>query len=78
MVEADFQLLESVDNVFAYQRQLGQDKYLVVVNLSDQEQAFKLPEGNHQVIISNTDCDQVKACSHLQAWDAFCLKYHEN
>lgn len=78
LVEADFQLLESVDNVFAYQRQLGQDKYLVVVNLSYQEQAFKLPEGNHQVIISNTDCDQVKACSHLQAWDAFCLKYHEN
>ncbi|MGT2845042.1 glycoside hydrolase family 13 protein [Streptococcus hongkongensis] len=76
LVEADFQLLESADNVFAYQRQLHQDKYLVVVNLSDQKQAIRLPESDYQVIIANTDVDAVVQSSCLQPWDAFCIHFH--
>lgn len=74
LVEADFRLLESADKVFAYERCLGTDTYLIVVNLSDQNQAFNLSCETYQTIIANTDPGKVIDQGYLEAWDAFCIK----
>ncbi|MFP9225981.1 alpha-glucosidase [Streptococcus equi subsp. zooepidemicus] len=74
LVEADYQLLETSDKVFAYKRQLGRETYLVVVNLSNQEQFFEESLHKAQVIISNTDVQAVVESQQLEPWDAFCVK----
>ena len=40
LIDADFELLETASKVFAYIRKTKDSSYLVVVNLSDQEQDF--------------------------------------
>ncbi|HEL0710109.1 TPA: alpha-glucosidase [Streptococcus equi subsp. zooepidemicus] len=77
LVEADYQLLETSDKVFAYKRQLGREIYLVVVNLSNQEQFFEESLHKAQVIISNTDVQAVVESQQLEPWDAFCVKLDE-
>lgn len=77
LVEADYQLLETSDKVFAYKRQLGRETYLVVVNLSNQEQFFEESLHKAQVIISNTDVQAVVESQQLEPWDAFCVKLAE-
>ncbi|VHM45227.1 glucan 1,6-alpha-glucosidase [Streptococcus pyogenes] len=74
LVEADYHLLPTADKVFAYQRQLGEETYVIVVNVSDEEQVFAKDLAGAQVIITNTDVDTVFETKHLQPWDAFCLK----
>ncbi|HFQ7519212.1 TPA: glucan 1,6-alpha-glucosidase DexB [Streptococcus pyogenes] len=74
LVEADYHLLPTADKVFAYQRQLGEETYVIVVNVSDEEQVFATDLAGAQVIIANTDVDTVLETKHLQPWDAFCLK----
>lgn len=71
---ADFELVDSRDKVFAYKRSTDQETYLVVVNLSSQEQTFELPQAVKKVVISNTDPDPVLKKGVLQPWDAFCLE----
>ncbi|HFR5317679.1 TPA: alpha-glucosidase [Streptococcus equi subsp. zooepidemicus] len=77
LVEADYQLLQTSDKVFAYKRQLGRETYLVVVNLSNQEQFFEESLHKAQVIISNTDVQAVVESQQLEPWDAFCVKLDE-
>lgn len=77
LVEADYQLLQTSDKVFAYKRQLGREIYLVVVNLSNQEQFFEESLHKVQVIISNTDVQAVVESQQLEPWDAFCVKLDE-
>ncbi|HEL0196638.1 TPA: alpha-glucosidase [Streptococcus equi subsp. zooepidemicus] len=77
LVEADYQLLQTSDKVFAYKRQLGRETYLVVVNLSNQEQFFEESLHKAQVIISNTDVQAVVESRQLEPWDAFCVKLDE-
>lgn len=74
LVEADYQLLQTSDKVFAYKRQLGREIYLVVVNLSSQEQFFEECLHKAQVVISNTDVQAVVESQQLEPWDAFCVK----
>lgn len=77
LVEADYQLLQTSDKVFAYKRQLGREIYLVVVNLSNQEQFFEESLHKAQVVISNTDVQAVVESQQLEPWDAFCVKLDE-
>ncbi|HEL1339690.1 TPA: alpha-glucosidase [Streptococcus equi subsp. zooepidemicus] len=77
LVEADYQLLQTSDKVFAYKRQLGRETYLVVVNLSNQERFFEESLHKVQVIISNTDVQAVVESQQLEPWDAFCVKLDE-
>lgn len=77
LVEADYQLLQTSDKVFAYKRQFGRETYLVVVNLSNQEQFFEESLHKVQVIISNTDVQAVVESQQLEPWDAFCVKLDE-
>ena len=71
LVSADFELLNTADQVFAYQRVEEDQRYLVVVNLSSQVQRFELEEDYQSVLISNTDVEQVKEKKVLEPWDAF-------
>lgn len=70
LVDADFELLDTADKVFAYKR----DNYLIVVNLSGEEQALDFASDYKEIIISNTDVEAIFASGKLEAWDAFCVK----
>ena len=74
LITADFTLLDTADQVFAYKRQTDEETYLVVVNLSDQIQNFHLELDICETLISNTDEQTALATGKLQAWDAFCVK----
>ena len=74
LVDADFELLETTDKVFAYIRKTKDSSYLVVVNLSDQEQDFCYDFERAEVVIANTELEPIKDQGKLQAWDALCMK----
>ena len=74
LVDADFELLETTDKVFAYIRKTEDSSYLVVVNLSDQEQDFCYDFDRAEVIIANTELEPIADQGKLQAWDAICVK----
>ena len=71
---ADFKLLETADKVFAYVRQTDKERYLIVANLSDQNQSFEFPEAVKETIISNTEVQEVLSSNTLKPWDAFCIE----
>ena len=74
LVDADFELLETTDKVFAYIRKTKDSSYLVVVNLSDQEQDFCYDFERAEVVIANTELEPITDQGKLQAWDAICMK----
>ena len=74
LISADFELVDTADQVFAYQRVDGDQRYLIVVNLSSQIQSFELEEDYQSVLISNTEVEQVKEKKVLEPWDAFCVQ----
>ena len=74
LIDADFELLETADKVFAYIRKTQDSSYLVAVNLSDQEQDFAYDFDGIEVIIANTELKSIAEQSKLQAWDALCVK----
>ena len=74
LVDADFELLETTDKVFAYIRKTKDSSYLVVVNLSDQEQDFCYDFDRAEVVIANTELESLADQGKLQAWDAICVK----
>lgn len=74
LVDADFELLETTDKVFAYIRKTKDSSYLVVVNLSDQEQDFYYDFERAEVVIANTELEPITDQGKLQAWDAICVK----
>ncbi|MSH50083.1 DUF3459 domain-containing protein, partial [Escherichia coli] len=74
LVTADYELVDAADKVFAYKRVEGEHAYLVVVNLSSQEQDLPLVNGVEEVLIANTKVEQVLESGRLAPWDAFCVK----
>lgn len=74
MVQADFELLETAEKVFAYIRKDGTRRFLVVVNLSSQEQEFHLDVVLKSVLIANTDVQDKLEQLTLTPWDAFCVE----
>lgn len=74
LVDADFELLETTDKVFAYIRKTQDSSYLIAVNLSDQEQIFDYNFDVEEVVISNTEVKPISDQGKLQAWDAICVK----
>lgn len=74
LIDADFELLDTADKVFAYKRSTGDESYLIVVNLSNEVQPFDGELESYQTVISNTQEASALANRELQAWDAFCLK----
>lgn len=77
LVDADFELLETATKVFAYIRKTEDSSYLVVVNLSDQEQDFCYDFERAEVVIANTELEPITDQGKLQAWDALCVKVRQ-
>ena len=74
LVDAKFELLETAAKVFAYIRKTEDSSYLVVVNLSDQEQDFCYDFDKAEVVVANTELEPIADQGKLQAWDAICVK----
>ena len=74
MIDADFELLETADKVFAYIRKTQDSSHLIAVNLSDQEQDFDYDFEVAEVVIANTELKPIADQGKLQAWDALCVK----
>lgn len=76
IVWGDFHLLDTADSVFAYTRNYQNQKWLIVVNLSNQEQTFQLDQDYVEVIISNMKKvpSSFKEGIRLSAWDSFVVR----
>ena len=74
LIDADFELLETADKVFAYIRKTQDSSYLIAVNLSDKEQDFDYDFEVAEVAIANTELKPIADQGKLQAWDALCVK----
>ena len=74
LVRADFELLETVEKVFAYIRKDGDRRFLVVANLSNEKQNFSVEERVKSVLIENTVTQEAVEKQALDPWDAFCVE----
>ena len=74
LIRADFELLETADKVFAYIRKDGDRRFLVVANLSNEEQDLAVEGNVKSVLIENTAVQEVFEKQILAPWDAFCVE----
>ena len=74
LIRADFELLETADKVFAYIRKDGDRRFLVVANLSNEEQDLTVEGKVKSVLIENTVAQEVFEKQILAPWDAFCVE----
>ncbi|HFU3799075.1 TPA: alpha-glucosidase [Streptococcus suis] len=76
IVWGDFHLLDTAEKVFAYTRSYQNQQWLIVVNLSDQEQTFQLEQDYDEVVISNLEYvpGNLREGVSLSAWDSFVVK----
>ena len=74
LVQADFELLETAEKVFAYIRKDGERRFLVVVNLSSQEQEFHFNGVLKSILVANTEIQEKLEQVTLAPWDAFCVE----
>ena len=74
LIRADFELLDTADKVFAYIRKDGDRRFLVVANLSNEEQDLTVEGNVKSVLIENTTVQGVFEKQILAPWDAFCVE----
>ncbi|OIB11765.1 glucohydrolase [Streptococcus pneumoniae] len=74
LIRADFELLDTADKVFAYIRKDGDRRFLVVANLSNEEQDLTVEGKVKSVLIENTLAQEVFEKQILVPWDAFCVE----
>lgn len=74
LIRADFELIETADKVFAYIRKDGDHRFLVVANLSNQEQDFSVKEKVRSVLVANISAQEVLEKQILAPWDAYCVE----
>ena len=74
LIRADFELLDTADKVFAYIRKDGDRRFLVVANLSNEEQGLTVEGNVKSVLIENTVAQEVFEKQILAPWDAFCVE----
>ena len=67
-------MLDTVDKVFAYIRKDGDRRFLVVANLSNEEQDLTVEGKVKSVLIENTLAQEVFEKQILVPWDAFCVE----
>lgn len=75
IVWGDFELVDTVDNVFSYYREYKGERWLVVANFSNEEQTFSSEEEIVKVIIQN-DKENITCLKEmsLRPWQAFVVK----
>ena len=76
LIRADFELLNTADKVFAYIRKDGDRRFLVVTNLSNEEQDLTVEGNVKSVLIENTVAQEVlknKSWLHgmLSVWNYY-------
>ena len=74
LIRADFELFDTADKVFAYIRKDGDRRFLVVANLSNEEQDLNIEGNVKSVLIENTVVQEVFEKQILAPWDAFCVE----
>ena len=74
LIRADFELLDTTDKVFAYIRKDGDRRFLVVANLSNEEQDLTVEGKVKSVLIENTTAQEAFEKQSLAPWDAFCVE----
>ena len=74
LIRADFELLETADKVFAYIRKDGDQRFLIVANLSNEEQDLAVEGNVKSVLIENTAAQEAVEKQILAPWDAFCVE----
>ncbi|CKB43542.1 glucan 1%2C6-alpha-glucosidase [Streptococcus pneumoniae] len=67
-------MLDTADKVFAYIRKDGDRRFLVVANLSNEEQDLTVEGKVKSVLIENTLAQEVFEKQILVPWDAFCVE----
>jgi len=67
-------VLETADQVFAYIRKDGDRRFLVVANLSNEEQDLTVEGKVKSVLIENTTAQEAFEKQILAPWDAFCVE----
>lgn len=75
VVDGNFELVENTgDNVLAFWRKLGDEKWLIVANLSGKKQDFNLDNDFRKVLISNYEKrDRLKNIT-LKPYEAFAVR----
>lgn len=75
MVWGDFELIDTVDNVFSYYREYEGERWLVVTNFSNEEQPFSSEDEIQTVIIQN-DKENIAGLKEmsLRPWQSFVVK----
>jgi glucan 1,6-alpha-glucosidase len=75
MVWGNFELIDTVDNVFSYYREYKGERWLVVTNFSNEEQPFSSEDEIVKVIIQN-DKENITSLKemNLLPWQAFVVK----
>ncbi|HEY0222556.1 MAG TPA: alpha-glucosidase [Lactovum miscens] len=71
VVKGKFELLESADNVFAYLRNFEGKKYLIVVNLSNEQNIFESDFEIKNLLIHNYGIVENINSFNLKPWEAF-------
>lgn len=74
LIRADFELLDTADKVFAYIRKDGDRRFLVVANLSNENQTFSVEGKIKSILIENTTAKKAVENQTLEPWDAFCME----
>ncbi|WP_042747747.1 glycoside hydrolase family 13 protein [Lactococcus cremoris] len=74
LVEADFELIETTDKIFAYLRKTGTRSFLVLANLSKSPQHFQSSYVKKSEIISNDNFPNLLTDLEIKPWQAFALE----
>ncbi|MBA1392634.1 DUF3459 domain-containing protein, partial [Lactobacillus sp. XV13L] len=78
VVNGNFIPVPASDNVLAYYRVLGEQRWLVVANLGAQDEHFSLPDRIDHVLISNYDKPQTLQDLTLRPYEAFAVVINQN
>lgn len=78
VVYGDFELIDTVDQVFAYYRHYHDRTWLVVTNFSQQTNTFTSTDHIEDVIIANYDAPTTLQHKTLQPYEAFVVKVTTN
>ncbi|HBQ42919.1 MAG TPA: glucohydrolase, partial [Lactobacillus acetotolerans] len=73
VVNGDFELVSTDDNVLAYYRVLGNERWLVVANLSSKQERFTSTDEIQRILISNYDLPETLLGMTLKPYEAFAV-----
>lgn len=74
VVDGDFKVIETSDKIFAYERILGDERWLVVCNLTKEKAVFSSEQKIQKVLISNYPARTSLQAITLKPFEAFACK----